>query len=119
MVVAERKKGNAGDRAGAARAYSVILEEMRGHFRAFGERLDGFGERLNGVEKTFGERMDGLEDKMTAGFARVEGELAVLRHDVALVKTAVLEHGRMLKEKVGRDEVHAIVEQAVARAKNR
>jgi hypothetical protein len=55
-----------------------------------------------------------------AGFERVDRELTDVKHELGLVKSAVLEHGRELREirdrKVDRDEVAGIVQGIVARA---
>ena len=56
--MAQRRKRIAGDRSASTRAFAVVVEELRGHFKAFGERLDG------------------LESTMTAGFTRVDERLA-------------------------------------------
>jgi len=125
------------------------LGELRTEMRAgFKEMRDGFtavrAEMRDGIEdlraethegfKGFGLRLAALDEKMDAGFARIDGEfqvvksdLEVVKHDLTLVKqdvgllqTAVIEHGKQLKEirekKVDRDEVEAIVERVVARA---
>jgi hypothetical protein len=119
MAVAARKKKHEGNGNGDTRAFAVLVEDLRGQFRAFGERLDGFGGRLDG----FGERLDGIDERMTAGFARVDDRLDRVEHrlhhvegELQLVKTATREHGRMLKDMVRRDEVEALVDRAVARS---
>ncbi len=60
-------------------AFTVVLEEMRGQFRVFGEALSG------------------LREEMNRRFDRVEGDIGVMKTDVGLLKTAVVEHGRQLK----------------------
>jgi hypothetical protein len=39
MVAARRRKASNAD--GNGRAFAVLVEEMRGHFKAYGEPLDG------------------------------------------------------------------------------
>ena len=55
------------------------------------------------------DRVGTLDDKVTVGFARVD-------QDIGLLKIAVLDINRQLKNKVDRDEVEPIVEQVLARA---
>jgi hypothetical protein len=128
--MAARRKRTAGDGSGESRGYAVVVEELRSHFKVFGERLDGVEQRLDaridgleqrldaridGLEERLDTRIDHLEQRMTAGFTRVDERLDELSHEVGLVKLAVLDHGRALKEKVDRDEVEAIVERAMGR----
>ena len=56
--------------------------------------------------------MTKLDEKVTVGFARVE-------QDIGLLKIAVLDVNRQLKNKVDRDEVEPTVEQVVARMAQR
>jgi hypothetical protein len=142
MMAARRKRTGRREPEGA-RAFAVVVEEMRGHFKAFGERLDGLDEKVTGLD----EKVTGLDEKVTAGFARVDERFAQIderfaqiderfaqvdarfaqvdesfaevKHELGLVKTVVLEHGRLLKEKVDRDEVEAVVERVVARTSGR
>jgi hypothetical protein len=122
MVVAERKKGSSKGASGSAHAFAVVVEEMRGHFKAFGERLDGFGQRLDGIDGRLDgidRRLDGIDVRLDGidvrldgidvrldGIDRrldgIDGRLDDLTHDMGLVKTAVLEHSRALKQKVDR-----------------
>ncbi len=105
-------------RAADTRAFVVVLEEIRAQNKVFGEgqqllreqMLAGFAE----VNQRF-EQVDWRFEQVDRRFERIE-------HDVGLVKTAVLEHARELKEirvglerKVDRDAVEAIVERVVAR----
>jgi hypothetical protein len=106
--MAGRRKRTGANGSGESDGFTVVVEELRSHFKVFGERLDGVEQRLD-------TRIDGLEQTMTAGFARVGEQLAELSHEVGRVKIAVLEHGRALKDKVDRDEVRAIVERATRR----
>jgi hypothetical protein len=128
--MAARRKRTASDGSGESRGYAVVVEELRSHFKVFGERLDGVeqrldtridgvGQRLDGLEQRLDARIDGLEQRLDARIdgleQRVTAQLADLSHEVGLVKIAVLEHGRALKEKVDRDEVQAMVERATGR----
>jgi hypothetical protein len=101
------------------------FDGLEGRFNGLEERFDGIEARFDGIEGRFDGiearfdgiegRFDGLEERMTAGFAHVDERLDGLSHEVGLVKLAVLEHGRALKEKVDRNEVEAIVERAMGR----
>ena len=57
MVVAEQRRRRGSDLA-------VVLAEMRGGFKAVGDRLDRVEHRMNG-----------FEERMTAGFDRVDARL--------------------------------------------
>jgi len=103
----------------AARAATVVVEQMQGQFRAFGESLDGLREQMTRgfaeMNRRFAE-VDGRFEQVDRRFDRVEQELGQ-------VKDAVMVHQRQLRElraavdkKVDRDEVESIVERAVARA---
>ena len=150
-----------------ARAFTVVLEEIRAQNKVFGEglqllrqqmdagfgqvdarfdrvdgrldrvegRLDGVEGRLDGVEG----RLDGVEGRLVGVEGRlvgvegrldgvegrlvgVDGRLGRIENDVGLVKIAVMEHARELKEirvalekKVDRDEVEGIVLRVVGR----
>jgi hypothetical protein len=121
--MAARRKRTASEGSGESRGYAVVVEELRSHFKVFGERLEGVEQRLDtridGLEQRLDARIDGLEQRLDARIdgleQRVTAQLADLSHEVGLVKIAVLEHGRALKEKVDRDEVQAILERATGR----
>lgn len=123
--MAARKKSLVRPRSSAQdREHTVVLEDLRSQFKVFGEamaggfarvdsRLDGIDGRLDGIDG----RLDGMDHR----FDQVDREMG-------LVKTAVLDHGRELKEirggieriertKVDRDEVEAIVERVIARSR--
>jgi hypothetical protein len=115
LMMAGRKKGPSVPAPDGARAFTVVVEQLRGEFKAFGEALGG------------------LRQQMTDGFERVEQELGDVKRDVAemkvdlgLVKSAATTHTRELREirsalgnKVERGEVEAIVEHVVARIAER
>jgi archaellum component FlaC len=97
--------------SGAARAFAVVVEDVRSQFKVSGEALTaGF----EGVDRRF--------EQVDRRFERVE-------QDIGFVKAAVIEHGKKLKDirgalqrldekvdkKVDRAEVEAIVERTMAR----
>jgi hypothetical protein len=108
------------------RAFAVVVEQLRGDFKVFGEALGGLRQQVT-------EEIGGLRQQMTDGFERVDRELGELKRDLGevkvdlgLVKSAVTTHTRELREirsalgnKVERGEVEAIVEHAVARVAQR
>ncbi len=106
--MATRKKKSPKDGSDGAAAFAVALEQMRGDFKVFGEQLQSF-------DAKFTAKLSGLDDKVEAGFARVDVRFARVEHEIGLLKIAVIDHGRELKKKVGRDEIEEIVERVVAR----
>ena len=84
-----------------ARELTVVLEDMRSHFKSFGEALQG------------------LSQQVDARFAQVDARFDGVDREINLVKCAVLENSRELRDiratKVSRDEVESIVERATAR----
>ncbi|HEY8088572.1 MAG TPA: hypothetical protein VIF09_12025 [Polyangiaceae bacterium] len=137
--MAARKKKDERNGNGA-RAFAVLVEDLRGQFRAFGERLEGIDERMTTGFARIDGRLDGIDgrldgidgrldgidgrldgvdgrlDRVEHRLHHVEGELRGVVHELGLVKTASLEHGRMLKNMVRRDEVEAIVDRAMSRS---
>jgi hypothetical protein len=146
-MMADRKKGPPMPPPDGERAFAVVVEQLRGEFKVFGEALGGFRQQ-------FGEELGGLRQQMTDGFERVDRELGEVKRDLdevkldlgdvkrdlgevkrdlgevkvdlGLVKSAVTTHTRELREirgalgnKVERGEVEAIVEHAVARIAER
>jgi hypothetical protein len=110
VATTRRKKGN-GDDSELARGFSVVVEEMRGHFKVFGEQLSLQGDRLARVE----DKVTRLDEKVT----RLDERMDRVEHRLGLVEVAVLGVGRELKRKVDRDEVEAIVEGVLARKASR
>ena len=122
-----------------AHAFAVVLEEIRAQNKGFGEGQQLLREQMSTLGEqvsSLGEQMSSLREQMSAGFEdvnrrfervdarfeRVEGRLDRIENDVGLVKIAVIEHARELKEvrvalekKVDRDEVEGIVLRVVAR----
>ena len=130
---AGRKKGPSIPLHEGERAFAVVVEQLRGEFKVFGEALGGLRQQMT-------EEIGGLRQQMTDGFERVDRELGDVKRDLAevkrdlgevkvdlgLVKSAVTTHTRELREirgalgnKVERGEVEAIVEHAVARIAQR
>ena len=106
--MAGRRKGPPMPPPDGERAFAVVVEQLRGEFRVFGEALGG------------------LRQEMTDGFAEIKRDLGEVRVDLGLVKSAATTHSRELREirsalgnKVERGEVEAIVEHAVARIAER
>jgi hypothetical protein len=112
-------------------ALGGLRDQVSAGFERVEHRLDGVEHRLDGVE----HRLDGVEHRLDGVEHRlgvVEGDVAGLRHGMDLVKTVLVEHSRELKDirgtlvrleekvdkKVDREEVEALVEQAVARARS-
>jgi hypothetical protein len=134
---AGRKKGPPNPPPDDARAFAVVVEQLRGDFKVFGEALDGLrqqvSEELGGLRQEFRQELGGLRQQMTDGFERVDLELGEVKRDLGemkvdlgLVKSAVTTHTRELREirsalgnKVERGEVEAIVEHAVTRIAQR
>jgi hypothetical protein len=121
-----RKKGPPIPPHDGERAFAVVVEQLRGEFKVFGEALGGLRQQMTG-------ELGGLRQQVTDGFERVDRELGDVKRDLAevkvdlgLVKSAVMTHTRELREirgalgnKVERGEVEAIVEHAVARVAQR
>jgi CBS-domain-containing membrane protein len=115
----------------SAQEFTVVLEDLRSHFKAFGEALDlvrdemrrGFEQvdrRLAPLERDVaGLKTDMAQVKtdvagLKTDMAQVKTDVAGLKTDVALIKTAVLEEHRELATKVSREEVERIVQRAVS-----
>jgi hypothetical protein len=142
MMAARRKKPVA-PAAVDARALAVVVETLRGDFRVFGEALSGLSGQMSSLRtEVHGEisrlrtevhdeisslrtevhdEISSLRTEVHGGFDRVDRELAGVKDELGLVKSAVLEHGRELREirdrKVDRDEVEGIVQGVLARAR--
>ena len=130
--MATRRKPVKSNEPEGARAFGVLVEEMRGHFKVFGEHLQGVDQRVKDLDQRvegldnrvagLDNRVAGLDQRVTEGFAlidarfsKVDDQLNDVRYELGQVKSAVLEHGRLLKTKVDRGEVAAIVEGVLAR----
>jgi hypothetical protein len=95
----------------ALAGFTVVLEDIRSQFRVFGEALQGIRETMDARFDAVDRRFDAVDARAD----RTDGELA-------LVKVAVLENNRELKELreamsrfVDRDEVEVIVARALGR----
>ena len=134
--MAGRKKVSPVPPPDGARAFAVVVEQLRGEFKVFGEALGGLRQEMNDrferVEHDLGEvKRDLGEVKRDLGEVKrdvleVQRELGEVKVDLALVKSAATTHTRELREirsalgnKVERGEVEAIVEHAVARVAQR
>jgi len=116
-----------------AGAFVVVVETLRGDFKVFGEALSGLRAEVHSGFERVDRELASVRAEMRGEFASVRAELAEVKSDLAevkvdlaevkvdlgLVKTAVLQHGRELREirdrKVDRDEVEGIVRGVLAR----
>jgi chromosome segregation ATPase len=73
LMMAGRRQGPSKPAADGARAFAVVVEQLRGEFKVFGEALGG------------------LRQQMTDGFDEVRGDVAELKHDVTGLKHDVTE----------------------------
>jgi hypothetical protein len=113
--MAARKKAPSTSAPGGEHTFAVVVEQLRGEFKVFGEALGGLRQQMT----------DGFE-AVDRRFERVEHELGEMKVDRALVKPAATTHSRELKDirnalgnKVERGEVEAIVDHVVARTAER
>lgn len=128
-MAARRRKASNGDVN--AHAFAVLVEEMRGHFNAYGEALEGVRIDVHGLKQdvhglkqdvrllkqdVHGLRhdVDSLRHDMEAGFEQVDRRFDRL-------EAAVLEHTREPHElrvavdrKLDRDEVDGVVDRVLA-----
>jgi hypothetical protein len=117
----------------------VLLETMRGEYRAVGEDLQSFREEFQSFRKDVDARfdrvntrfdqvdarfdqVDGRFGQVDGRFDQVDGRLGRVEHDIVLLKDAVVENTRELKhlrvvvdKKVDRDEIEPIVEGILCR----
>jgi hypothetical protein len=114
-----RKRRTVGSRAASGgREFTLVLEDMRSQFKVFGEALQGVDAKLSSLETrvTSGfEQVDCRFEQVDRRFERVEGS-------IELLKAAVLDNSREIRglqeavaRKVDRDEVVAVVGQALTR----
>ena len=135
--MAARRKKPVAPAAVDAGAFAVVVETLRGDFKVFGEALAG---QAAAIQSLRAEMRDGFASvraefhhelvdvrtdltEVRTGLAEVRTDLADVKVELGLVKSAVLEHGRELREirdrKVDRDEVEGIVQGVLARAGGR
>ena len=101
----------------SAQEFTVVLEDLRSHFKAFGEALDLVRDEMRRGFEQVDRRLAPLERDVAGlktDMAQVKTDVAGLKTDVALIKTAVLEEHRELATKVSREEVERIVQRAVS-----
>jgi predicted nuclease with TOPRIM domain len=117
-VAARRRKSEKLPATDETRAFTVVVEQMQGHFKAFGERLDLMDERL--CRRL--DSVDGRLDRVEGGLHRVEGRLDRVEGRLDGVDGRLdAVDGRLerienkLDTKVDRDDVEKIVERVVAR----
>jgi len=125
MAARKRTIDEATAEAIATRAGTVVLEQMQGHFRAFGESLDGLRERMeqrfDGVEQRF-DRVEQRLDRVERVVHEHERQLRDVQAQLGDVHTQLRDMNAQLGDlrvavdrKVDRDEVEGIVERAVGR----
>ena len=123
--MAARRKKPVAPAAVDAGAFAVVVEALRGDFKVFGEALAGQGAELQSLRAEMRDEFASVRKEMSDKFASVRaeltdvrGDMAGVKHELVLLKSAVLEHGRELREirdrKVDRDEVEGIVRRIVA-----
>ncbi len=78
--MARKKALGAGHSERDVRSFAVVLEDIRAQFGVFGEALQG------------------LREQMEARFEAVDRRFDRTDHELGLVKTAVLENSRQLRE---------------------
>jgi hypothetical protein len=86
-MAGRKKKEGEGEIVATERAFTVVVEQMKAQFKAFGERLDGMH-----------EAMDARFDAVDARFEKVDARFDAVDRELGLVKDAVLTHDRELRE---------------------
>ena len=124
--MAARKSKQTEATGAEARAFTVVLEEIRAQNKGFGEGQELLREQMGALRGqmgalgeevgVLGEQVGVLREEMRAGFAQVDRRFERIEQDVGLVKIAVLDHARELKEirvalgnKVDRHELEMLV----------
>lgn len=79
-MAAKRSTVEARAAKGDAKAFTVVLEDLRSRFEVFGEALQG------------------LREHMDARFEQVDRRFEQVDHELGLVKVVLLEHGRKLTQ---------------------
>ena len=122
--------------ARSARAFSVLVEEMRSQFKVFGEaleqqreqmarRFDQVDQRFDQVDRRF-DQVDRRFEQVDRRFEQVDQRFERVDRELGLVKAAVLENSREIRQlrgavealdakKADRDEVEGIVERVLVR----
>ena len=110
-----------------ARAFAVVLEEIRAQNKVFGEGQQLLREQMPAgfaeVNHRF-EQVDRRFERVEHNITEIRQDITDVRQHVGLVKIAVLDHSRELKEirvglekKVDRDEAEGIVQRVIARGR--
>jgi chromosome segregation ATPase len=131
-----------------ARAFAVVLEEIRAQNKVFGEGQQLLREQMSAGFEEVNRRFERVEHDITEirqdiseirqditevrqdvteirqDITEIRQDITEIRQDVGLVKIAVLDHSRELKEiraglekKVDRDEVEGVVQRVIARGR--
>jgi chromosome segregation ATPase len=122
LTMAGRKRDPSVSAPDGARAFTVVLEQLHGEFRVFGEALGGLRQHMNDrfdavdrrferVEHELGEvKRDLVQVKQDLGdvqrdladvqrdLGEVQRDLADVKVDLGLVKSAATTHSRELRE---------------------
>jgi hypothetical protein len=91
QTMAGRKKVSPVPPPDGARAFAVVVEQLRGEFKVFGEALGGLRQQVT-------EEIGGLRQEMNDRFGEVKRDLGEVKVDLALVKSAATTHTRELRE---------------------
>ena len=132
-VAKRRSRRETESSAPTAQAFTVVLEDLRSQFKVFGEALTGLRQEMTGefaaVRGEMKAEFAAVRGEMAAGFDAVDRRFVRVERDLGLVKTAVVEHGRELREvrgavtriegaldrKVDREELEDVVARAIAK----
>jgi hypothetical protein len=114
MVTKKRATRKSGSKNGRAdvRALGVVMEQMRSELRVVAEAVAGVNGRLDNVDRRFEQ----MEQRFDQRFDAMDAALATVNADLGLVKIAVLDNSREIKDmrhavedvdsrKVDRDEL--------------
>jgi hypothetical protein len=80
-------------------SFTVVLEDLRAKFDAFGEALwsvrDELRSEMHGIRDELRSEMHGMRDELRSEMhdmrAELRGEMSEMRTDISLLKTAVLD----------------------------
>jgi chromosome segregation ATPase len=87
--------------------YTVVLEDLRGQFKVFGEGLDAVRADMNEVRKQGNATFEAVGE-LKEDVAVLKEDVAVLKGDMQEVKEELHLIRNELKEKVSRDEFVAL-----------
>jgi len=98
--------------------FAVLVEDLRSQFKVFGEALQGqreeFGRRFDAADAR-ADRTDGELALVKAAVLENSREIREVRGDLHEVRGAVARIELALDKKVDRDEVEGLVARAMAR----